>query len=140
MRFRLRNTKDPSLTLGLTSSSWFGILTLAEEFGWNPMGAVPLGNQEETMILAGLGSPQFRDSAGEYGSDEGSFVLLEDALNLADALERAVLNYEPQYIPSLQYYTMFGDYNGSSGLKPGLGAIQGVIEICYLGMFKIENF
>jgi hypothetical protein len=66
-------------------------------------------------------------------------VLLEDALNLADAQERAILNYEPQYIPSLFYYTTLGEHNCANGTQPSLGAIQGVIDICYLGIFKIEK-
>jgi len=66
-------------------------------------------------------------------------ILLEDALNLADSFEHAILNYEPKYIPSLHYYTIFGENNGFNGSQPSLGAIQGVIDLCYLGMFEIER-
>ena len=67
-------------------------------------------------------------------------MLFEDALNLADALQRAILHYEPQYIPSLYYYTLFGELNRSNGTQPSLGAIQGVIDLCYRGSFQIEKF
>lgn len=91
------------------------------------------------MVLAGLEFGEVHHWSGDYWSENQGLVLLEDALNLADALELAILNYEPQYIPSLHYYTVFGENNGKNGTQPSLGAIQGVIEICYLGMFRIEK-
>ena len=100
------------------------------------MGTIPSDPEEAGMILAGLESDYW---GGEYWSDNGGLVILEDVLNLADALEQAILNYEPQYIPSLYYYTIFGENNGSNGIQPSLGAIQGVVDLCYLGMFKIEK-
>lgn len=139
MRYRLRNNHNPSLTLRLTSSAWYGILELAEENGWNPMGTIPSDPEDAGMVLAGLGFNNANDWGGEYWNDNESQVLLEDALNLADALELAILNYEPQYIPSLLYYTIFGENNGLNGTQPSMGAIQGVIDICYLGIFKIEK-
>ena len=91
------------------------------------------------MVLAGMGSSDALLWGGEYWSDDGGLVLFEDALNLADALEHALLNYEPQYIRSLHYYTIFGENSGSNGTQPSLGAIQGIIDLCYLGIFKIEK-
>jgi hypothetical protein len=130
------------VTLGLTTQTWYGILEMAEEFGWNPMGTILPGREADGMTLAGFGPPDAHDWAGEYWSDNGDrrLVLFEDALNLADALGRATLNYEPQYIPSLHYYTLFGEHNGSNGTQPSLGAIQGVIDLCYQGSFQIEKF
>jgi hypothetical protein len=139
LTYRLRNNKNPATTLGLTASTWYGILDLAEENGWNPMGTMPSDPGDPGMTLAGLGFNAARDWGGEYWSANAGLVLFEDALNLADALERAILDYEPQYIPSLQYYTMFGENNGLNGTYPSLGAIQAVIDLCYLGMFKIEK-
>jgi hypothetical protein len=136
LTFYLRNDQNPALTFGLTTSTWYGILELAEKNGWNPMGTIPSDPEEAGMILAGLESDYW---GGEYWSDNGGLVILEDVLNLADALEQAILNYEPQYIPSLYYYTIFGENNGSNGIQPSLGAIQGVVDLCYLGMFKIEK-
>jgi hypothetical protein len=123
----------------LTSSTWYGILELAEENGWNPMGTIPSNPEDNGMVLAGLGFSDAHNWSGDYWSENQGLVLLEDALNLADALELAILNYEHHYIPSLHYYTIFGENNGSNGTQPSLGAIQGVIDLCYLGMFKIEK-
>ncbi len=139
MFYRLSNNKNPNVTFGVTSSTWYGILELAEENGWNPMGTMPPDPEDAGMILAGLGSSDAHHWGGEYWSDDGGLVLFEDALNLADALEDALLNYEPQYIPSLHYYTIFGENNSANGTQPSLGAIQGIIDLCYLGIFKIER-
>ena len=136
MFFRLSNNDNPNVPFGITSSTWYGILELAEENGWNPMGTMPPDREDAGMVLAGMGSYDAYHWNGEYWDDDGGLVLFEDALNLADALELAILNYEPQYIPSLHYYTIFGDNNGT---QPSLGAIQGIIDLCYLGIFKIEK-
>jgi hypothetical protein len=139
MFYRLSNHDDPGVTFGLTSTTWYGILELAEENGWNPMGTMPPDPDDAGLVLAGMGSLDVNHWNGEYWGDEGGLVLFEDALNLADALERALLNYEPQYIPSLYYYTIFGENSSSNGSQPSLGAIQGIIDLCYLGNFKIEK-
>ena len=127
------------MTLGLISSTWYGILELAEANGWLPMGTIPSDPWDAGMVLPGLGFHVARDWGGDYWSDNGGLVLFEDALNLAEALEHAILNYEPQYIPSLHYYTFFGENSGLNGNQPSLEVIQGVIDICYLGVFKIEK-
>ena len=139
MFYRLINLDNPSLTFGLTSSTWYGILEMAEDNGWNPMGTMPPNPDEAVLMLTGLSSIGTHEWSGEYWGDEGGLVLFEDALNLADALEHALLNYEPQFIPSLHYYTIFGENNGYNRHQPGLGAIQGTIDLCYLGTFKIEK-
>lgn len=139
MFYRLINIEDPSLTFGLTSSTWYGILELAEENGWNPMGTMPPDPDEAALVLAGLSTMDTPPWGGEYWNDDGGLVLFEDALNLADSLEHALLRYEPQYIPSLYYYTVFGENNGYARNQPGLGAIQGMIDFCYTGSFKIEK-
>jgi hypothetical protein len=127
------------VTLGLISSTWYGILELAEENGWLPMGTIPSDPWDAGMVLPGLGFHVARDWGGDYWSDNGGLVLFEHALNLADALERAILDYEPQYTPSLYYFTIFGGNNGLNRIQSSLGAIQGVINLCYLGVFKIEK-
>jgi len=139
MFYRLSNNQNPNLTFGLTASTWYGILELAEANGWNPMGTIPPDPDGAGMVLAGLGPNDAHNWGGEYWSDDGGRVLFEDALNLADALEHALMNYEPQYIPSLHYYTIFGENNASIWTQPSLGAIQGIIDLCYLGTFKIEK-
>lgn len=137
--YRLRNQDNPNISLGLTTSTWYGILELAEDNGWNPMGTLPPDSIDAGMFLAGLGSREAHLWSGEYWSAEGGLVMLEDALNLADALERALLNYEPRYIPSLYYYSIFGENDKVNGSQPSLGSIQGVINLCFLGGFKIEK-
>jgi hypothetical protein len=139
MFYRLSNSNNPNVTFGVTSSTWYGILELAEENGWNPMGTMPPDQEDAGLVMVGMGSIDSLLWGGEYWSDEGGLVLFEDALNLADALELALLNYEPQYIPSLHYYTIFGENRSSNGTQPSLGAIQGIIDLCYLGIFKIEK-
>lgn len=138
MRYRLRNQDDPNKTLGLTTSTWYGILERAQEFGWNPMGTI-LPEWE----VGYLGMPGFEDLDmwyGEYWSDRCRLVVFEDALNMADALERATLAYEPEYIPYLTYYTLFNEHGRGNGAQPSLGAIQKVIELCELGTFQIERY
>jgi hypothetical protein len=120
---------------------------MAEEFGWNPMGTILPGWQAGGMAMSRFEPldahewepPEIR---GEYwgNNGDGRLVMFEDALNLADALERATLYYEPEYIPSLYYYTLLGEHSGSNGMQPSLGAIQGVIDLCYQGAFQIEQF
>ena len=55
MFYRLINIDNPSLTFGLTSSTWFGILEMAEENGWNPMGTIPSEFEDASFVLAGMG-------------------------------------------------------------------------------------
>jgi hypothetical protein len=116
--------------LGLTSSTWYSILEFSVENGWNPMGTLPSDSGDSGMLLAGIGVIDDRNWSGDYWSHDEGLVLLEDALNLADVKENALLNYEPQYIPSLHYYTVFGENSSSNGIQPSLGAIQGVIDLC----------
>ena len=103
------------------------------------MGTLLSDSENSGMLLAGIGVIDDRNWSRDYWSHDEGLVLLEDALNLADALENAFMNYEPQHIPSLHYYTVFGENSRSNGIQPSLGAIQGVIDLCYLGMFRIEK-
>jgi len=140
MSFRLKNQDDPEITFGLTTHTWYGILEMAEEHGWNPMGTILPKREIESVGSYGTGISYLDEWRGEYWTDGGRWVLFEDALNLSDALERAILAYEPQYIPSLYFYAKFGDNFYSNGSQPSLGAIQGVIDLCQRGGFQIEKF
>jgi hypothetical protein len=135
--YQIRNDKDPDNTIYLTREAWYGILDLAEEYGWNPMGAV-LPGQYETFELspAGtyLGSPLTLYWNG--GSDDGRLVVIEDALNLADALEQAFMEYEPLRVPAS--YFLFEPLEGSYPARPSIGALSAVIDICRTGAFWIE--
>ena len=138
MSFRLRNQRVPQRTLILNIPTWYGILELAERHGWNPMGA----------ILSEWCEPDFAAPDGDFENPQsweinyweaGRLVLLEDALNLADALEGAYLDYEPMRLPSLRHYTCF---NGNLELERsyiGIGTLQHAIQFCQLGAFYIEK-
>jgi hypothetical protein len=135
--YRLRNEKDPNNIILLTRETWYSILDLAEEYGWNPMGAVLPGEFHEYGL-----SP-----AGSYlgvaltlywngGSEDGRLVVLEDALNMADALERAFMEYEPVRVPASYFF--FESLDQTNPTRPGLGALTAVIDICRTGAFWIE--
>jgi len=139
MAYRLSNQKDPRKTLGLTTPTWYGILEIAEEHGWNPMGTI-LTSWEIGDFWSDPAENYDQDlGQGIYWSTISRLVIFEDALNLADALERAILAYEPQYIPSFNYYRLFGNNVSLNGTQPSLGAIQAVINLCQLGSFSIKK-
>jgi hypothetical protein len=140
MSFRLSNQNYPDQALYMSTSAWFDIISLAEDHGWNPMGPV---NDAWTVGLVGeypelsLERPDLWN--GSYSGNEGSLVVLDDALNLADALERAFHESDPH--PSLEYipgYENSGDQTDGS-LHAGIGVIQIVKEFCYKGAFWIEH-
>ena len=137
MHYRLVNQDDPNITLGLTTITWYRILEKAQDYGWNPMGTILPQWEAGYPDLSGFSG--LNDRYGEYWSAGGRLVLFEDALNMADALELAVVDYEPAYIPSLAYYTMFNENGGKNGSQPGLGAMQKVIDLCRMGTFQIER-
>ena len=139
MVYQLRNDKYPDNSIHLTQETWYGILDLAEEYGWNPMGAVLPGqfsNYELTSAGYYLGTPLNLYWNG--GSDDGRLVIIEDALNLADALDRAFMEYEPVRVPAS--YFVFEPLDQAFPQRPSIGALSAVIEICRSGAFWIEPF
>jgi hypothetical protein len=68
-------------------------------------------------------------------TEESQLVLLEDALNLADALDQAFLEYEPLRLPASYFLFDNGWVNG----RPSIGAILEVINFCRSGAFLVEN-
>ena len=124
----------------MTTRAWFDIISLAEDHGWNPIGPV---NEAWTLGLGGeyqeFSLERSDPRLDSYASGKGSLVLLDDALNLADALELAFFETDPQ--PSLEYLPVYengrGQTNGS--LHAGIGVIQLVKEFCYQGAFWIER-
>jgi hypothetical protein len=135
LSYRLRNQDDPDRAVRMNNWTWYGILELAENYGWNPRGTVT----PERMELAGFYSGNGKLRVGEYWGNETRLVLLEDALNLADALEEAFLRYEPKRLPSLHPFHL-GEPNGSNGFHaPGIGVIQILIHFCQEGAFLIEK-
>jgi hypothetical protein len=134
--YRLRNEKNLGKCLWLTKQTWIGIVNLAETFGWNPMGNGYANNWlGSDPYLAGvfLGRPLLKQEQGEIRSWQ---ITLEDALNLADALEMAFLSFEPQKVPSLYFY--FETDNPGGDIYPSLGAIQLMTDFCRQGAFMVE--
>jgi hypothetical protein len=133
--FRLRNQNDPKMTFSLTKGTWLDILDLAEDHGWNPMGAVLPGQwiePEDDFFSYGMQ----RMAYGNGDKEEDRLVVFEDALNLADALEQAFLAYEPVYLPAT--YFLFEPLDRDNHLPPGIGVILATIDFCRQGAFWIE--
>lgn len=136
--YRLCNSSEPKHSLILTRLAWHQMLELAEFYGWIPMGTTTPG------LLAGVQSSWDDGSRGVYEREGGSytpgvarFVMLEDALNLADALERAFIGYDPQPEPAWSYYE--GEWNGTYHSSPGVGVILTLADFCRMGEFWIER-
>lgn len=72
----------------------------------------------------------------EWPADGQRLVLLEDALNLVDALDRAYQAYEPQRVPAS--YFLFEPDDLRLRLRPSLGALAAAIDVCRQGSFSIE--
>ncbi len=137
MIYRLRNQAIPERTLCLTGETWFNIIDLAELYGWNPFGTIEHGKWTETPLpQAGyyLGSPLF--TLPQEKEQEGLHVITEDALNLADALEQAFFEYEPQRVPDSFY--LFEPVNRSLDIRLSIGAITETMEFCRQGAFHVE--
>ena len=142
MRFRFINQRNPQHTLSMNGPTWYALLDLAYEFGWNPVGTV-------VPEWAILGSSDYGYDAGLIQPYEGSYtavdggrlVIIEDALNLGDALDRAFMIYEPQRITRYSDFLFDNDWNGARRQShPSLGALTEMIDFCQNGAFWIECF
>jgi hypothetical protein len=132
------NERDPRRVLYLTAETWDRIVSLAEAYGWFPVNSAILGTDHVAEIpLAGfyLDAPLTR--AGDYSATR-NLVITEDALNLAEALERAFLAYEPLRLPSR--YLFFSEWELEKKLPPAIGAIDAVINLSRLGAFWLSEF
>lgn len=67
------------------NNSWYAILELAQEFGWEPAGTVP-----SKLMLNVHGEEAAKRWTGSYTHNEYQIITDEDACNMADALERAL--------------------------------------------------
>jgi len=132
--YRLRNQNDPDKTVRMNNWAWFGVLDLAGKYGWNPMGTVT----SEGLELAGLFSHGADLWLGDYWGDGQRMVLIEDALNLGDALEEAFVRYEPVRLPSLHSFHLAGN-SGNNGWDPAVGVIKLVSDFCQAGAFYVEK-
>ena len=139
MSIRLSIQNEKLHTLRMTDGAWFDILDLAEQYGWNPMGAVdPNWAQLSAGFFGGDGYSWEDPAAASYTSGASSLVLFEDALNLADALEQAFIEYDPspssQYLPG--YTNDWGEYN--DGLRAGIGVLLALTDFCRHGAFHVD--
>ena len=137
--FRLVNQNSPSKTLHINRPTWFGILDMAVEHGWCPMGTAEpdwwMKSGEDLSFLHG------ETCCGGYTDGSRGLVLLEDALNLADALENAIVDYEPEWLR----FEEWGGISYSGALfpsrlgTPSLGALSCLMDFCRMGPFQIEH-
>ncbi|NLG72784.1 MAG: hypothetical protein GX495_12190 [Chloroflexi bacterium] len=141
MALRLRNLNNPRKTISISSSAWFSLLELAEEYGWNPMGTVsPEWCLDSSSVSNGGEQYAPLDRGGSSLREKDvRAVTLEDALNLADALEQAFLDYEPEPDPGFLDLPGFSRFRRYFPPLPGIGAIVAVCEFCRMGAFTIER-
>jgi hypothetical protein len=159
---RIRNYDQPHRTLGLSTSAWSEMLKLALSNGWQPLGSVSPEAPSMDIVVAGI-SWQNREGEVSWQEDEliiyqpsamlftylpfwsedghpnseiNRLVLLEDALNFADALDRAYQAYEPIRVPT--FYFLFEPDDPALGQRPSLGALAAALEVCRQGSFSIE--
>jgi hypothetical protein len=78
--------------------------------------------------------------SNNFAYESGRLVLLDDALNLADALERAFLAYEPERVRSYIDLTLAGVFGPAKNGRPGIGVILEVERLCQSGAFWIEEY
>lgn len=139
MVIRLRNERDPDKVVCMTGWAWYSILDLAEQHGWQPYGAA---DAEWLWSSTKIPNPwEVQDLlTGSYAFTSGRLVLLDDALNLGDALEKAFLAYEPERVRSYTDLTLFGVFGPVRAGRPGIGVILEVAELCQTGAFWIEQY
>jgi hypothetical protein len=139
----LRNQKDNLRTLNFISNTWFDLLELAGEYGWNQFGVFSSGYIQELEVFQddhlqshypyGVSSWFLID-----GHETNRVVSLEEALSLADALERAFLDYEPRRVPASYY--LFEPAGAEFQSRPSIGAIAELVDFCRYGAFRIEQY
>ena len=157
MGYRLTNQNDPNIILSLSALAWYCLLEQAEEYGWHPMGTVALSEMEDINAFSIAGEEsQFSwiDDEPEYSSSlqwsytypEPRVVLIEDALNLHEALGRAFMAYEPEWtwnyddLFTLDQLMFPGFIREAKRSKPSIGALTSLIDFCQLGSFTVNPF
>lgn len=140
MRFRLTNQNNPKKTLCVSTEAWTGLLALAEEHGWNPLGTgLPWWWDDSERNLDGQHLCELDNWNGDYTAGDGGLVLLEDALNLADALEKAFIESEPEPARSPDGSSP-GSPAGPDGIPGlGIGTLTALVDFCREGPFWIER-
>jgi len=130
----MQNDRNPNKVLCLATTAWSGILDTALEYGWNPLGAVPSNLGAFATIFPEISMESY--FPGNHHEQIDRLVILEDALNLGDALERAFKDYEPLWMPAS--YLRFEPDDTYLRDRPAVGTLLAVVDFCYLGAFAIR--
>ncbi len=177
-RVRLTNLSHPKKVLSISSEAWNRSIELAEEYGWQPLGAAWPGGRlapGHSLDLGGRKSfpegipdehapnpfpwescsdetpdgsapEHLRRETGAWeaayaaGAGRAEVVTLEDALGMADALQQALLEYEPEPVYKLQGTFLSQLLRLEARTRPSLGAIIALMEFCRLGAFRVESY
>lgn len=134
MSFCLRNQRNNDQIIVLTTRAWHHLLVMAEDHGWNPLGTVQPEWWQAVVVGLGVEAPDIPELS--YAPALSRMVLVEDALNLADALDAAWLAYEPLDLRRRGRRQSWS--NGGLDGKPGIGTVQAVTNFCREGAFWIE--
>lgn len=144
---RLINQRTSTHHLALNLRAWQAALDLARQHGWMPMGAVA----PEWLAGVHLAAGEFcREDHADLDApppavsylcdDRPRLVMLEDALNLADALERAFETCESTPIHPLGIVFRSDWEELPEETRPGVGVILALIALCRSGAFRVERF
>jgi hypothetical protein len=140
LSLKLRNEANPGKTLSMSNETWFSILELAEVHGWNPLGTfTPQWWLQMEPVQSGYDPDEWEGNLDEEVEFDRKLVVLEDALNLAEALELAFLEYEPYRVRVFAQVPMANLAERVNGTRPSIGVISAVIDICRQGPFFIEK-
>ena len=99
-------SSEKEVGLCLDWQSWIRLLQLAKDFGWTPLGVV---NHQPQMTSNDSYSPKFSLDKMDYISCYHQTVTYDDAQNLADALERAIVDLDDWGSPDFQIISVKGD-------------------------------
>ena len=139
MSFLLCVQNDQTRRISINSRTWYGILQMAGENGWNPMGTVSVYPAAVIDTVPWDFPVLPEEQPGEYWEDETRLVLFEDALNLSDSLDKALYQYQPQFLPCLSVHALQDSLLNGSRSQPSIGALRLVADFCQLGSFYIEK-
>lgn len=104
-----------------TNLGWSSVLTLAEYYGWQPIGTGP----PRGILKA--------EWSGDYCSNDGALFYARDANRLADALERAIHELparRPKALGDVEAYDFLVSKEGKRGLRE-------FIAYCRSGSFRL---
>lgn len=121
-------------------TSWRFILRLAYKYGWKPKGT---NVSEVTLGIMGVKDPSESNWDGSYFSNEWQEVDDEDALHIANALEKALPAIPDQKNKDMQYLINHKELKDIDPLqfwsgKGNKAYIKKFIKFCRKGYFLIK--